>query len=210
MGRSRTCQICPSYHGFQPVSGTTSRTGKTPMASELMTTAGRVLSSSEPTTGSRLTRQISPRFGSDGVLFVAIVYEFSSLPGLPLFGGLLVVLFHGFGLAGQNLASLLHREVHERPALDERTRRALVVDGFTEKPFGLFLREQLLGVCTQDAAAEPGRALGSQRFGFVFAPAHLADVLEPLRVVVLGDDLQVLHPVEQRLHAHPEVALEQK
>lgn len=50
--------MCSFFHS---VRGTTSRTGSLETASELTTTAGRVLAVSEPRVGSRSTHQISPR-----------------------------------------------------------------------------------------------------------------------------------------------------
>ena len=46
--------------------GAISFTGNRPTASELTTTAGRVFLISAPTVGSKLTIQISPRFGETG------------------------------------------------------------------------------------------------------------------------------------------------
>ena len=61
----RTCQMLGANAGFQSVIGTTSLIGSRPTASELMTTAGRVLRISAPTVGSKLTFQTSPRLGRE-------------------------------------------------------------------------------------------------------------------------------------------------
>jgi hypothetical protein len=75
------------------VIGATSLIGNRPTASELMTTAGRVLRISEPSVGSRLTSQISPR---RGLLLLDVLAKVASLPLHPLVGlGHLLVEFGG-------------------------------------------------------------------------------------------------------------------
>src|SRR5438105_10180993 len=55
--RKRSCQL---------VSGTTTRSARTPRASRLIITAGRTFRISSPTLGSRLTSQTSPLAGIGG------------------------------------------------------------------------------------------------------------------------------------------------
>jgi hypothetical protein len=56
--------MLPANAGFQAVIGAISLIGSLPTASELTTTAGRVLQISAPSVGSNRTRQISPRLGA--------------------------------------------------------------------------------------------------------------------------------------------------
>lgn len=62
-GSIRICQKFLANASSQLVIGTINLTGNFPTASELTTTAGLVFLISEPTVGSKLTRQISPRLG---------------------------------------------------------------------------------------------------------------------------------------------------
>ena len=65
---TRTCQMFPLKWSFHPVMGAINLRGSRPSASELTITAGRVFCISEPTVGSRLTNQMSPRFGEGGLV----------------------------------------------------------------------------------------------------------------------------------------------
>lgn len=67
-GSTRTCQMLPLKWSFHSVSGAINRRGRRPNASELTMTAGRVFFISEPTVGSKLTSQISPRLGEGGLV----------------------------------------------------------------------------------------------------------------------------------------------
>ncbi len=67
--RINLCQSTPlEKYVFQSVIGAISLIGSFPTESELMTTAGRTFLISAPTVGSKLTNQISPRFGSSGLI----------------------------------------------------------------------------------------------------------------------------------------------
>jgi len=67
-GSTRTCQMLPLKWSFHSVMGAINRRGSRPSASELTITAGRFFCISEPTVGSKLTSQISPRFGDGGLV----------------------------------------------------------------------------------------------------------------------------------------------
>lgn len=74
-GSIRRCQMFPLKWSCHPVMGATNLRGSRPNASELTMTAGRIFCISEPTVGSRLISQISPRLG-DGRL---VLNEVSTL-----------------------------------------------------------------------------------------------------------------------------------
>ena len=68
LGSILTCQKFGEKYVFQSVMGAISLIGSFPTQSELMTTAGRTFLISAPTVGSKLTNQISPRFGISGLI----------------------------------------------------------------------------------------------------------------------------------------------
>ena len=68
LGSILTCQKFDEKYVFQSVIGAISLIGSFPTQSELMTTAGRTFLISAPTVGSKLTNQISPRFGRSGLI----------------------------------------------------------------------------------------------------------------------------------------------
>lgn len=80
--------------------------GSTPTASELMTTAGRVLRISAPFVGLKSTSQTSPRFGFGELLFV-VLNDVASLDFVAFVEGVLVVLLKLFRLLSHDLATLL-------------------------------------------------------------------------------------------------------
>ena len=69
LGSIRICQMFRENCACQPVIGATSLIGKRPVASELITTAGRIFRISEPIVGSKFISQISPRRGLGGFVF---------------------------------------------------------------------------------------------------------------------------------------------
>lgn len=69
LGSIRMCQMFRENCACQPVIGATSLIGRRPIASELITTAGRIFRISEPIVGSKFISQTSPRRGLGGFVF---------------------------------------------------------------------------------------------------------------------------------------------
>src|SRR6266571_6038247 len=91
--------------------GATNLTGSRPTPSELSTTAGRVFLISDPMVGSRLTSQISPRFGLRGLVL-------DNVATLPLFALLqllfaLIVLNNFISLKSEYAAAFVNAQLHE-------------------------------------------------------------------------------------------------